>query len=279
MKKDTVFIALKNYDLPNNLAEYGIKLSEKLKLPAYFFGVAQPSAVFMPMGFTTESVLNPMADEMTAVQGQIRKKLRSYILQNSTDENDLSFGTDIGFLEPKIVEQANEKNPFLVMVQGESETTTVTEWFGTYETRLAENIDAPVLVVPKNHEEREVNKILYLMDLDDHKVENMRFLSGLSNKLDVELSILVISTKNINDDDDKYHNMVKVMTTLLGYTKPNFHRIHSEDPAQKVKELMDQVSADWLALEHKSKSFFERIFDNYNTKKLVLQSEKPVLVF
>jgi len=46
-----------------------------------------------------------------------------------------------------------------------------------------------------------------------------------------------------------------------------------------IDKLMNEVGADWLAFEHDSKSFFERMFDGYNTKRLILQSEIPVLVF
>jgi hypothetical protein len=46
-----------------------------------------------------------------------------------------------------------------------------------------------------------------------------------------------------------------------------------------VKRLVEVLSPDWIALEQKNKNFFQRIFDDYNTKRLILQSEIPVLVF
>ena len=157
--------------------------------------------------------------------------------------------------------------------------TTFNEWFGTYETRIAEDADCPVLVLPEKAKWHGVAKILYVMDPDDSKVSNMRRLTDLAAGLDATLQVVMIMEKPNSDLDEGFEYVANVFQNLLQYKKVTYHKIYGERKVKEIKNLIAETRPDWLAVEQKDKNFFERIFDEYNTKRIILQSEKPVLVF
>lgn len=126
---------------------------------------------------------------------------------------------------------------------------------------------------------RPVQKILYMMDLNDAKIDTLRVLTALTASLDAHLQVIFISDKDLSEVDGTYQEMISIFRNLLGYKEPTYHRIFGEKKAEEVIGLVNAISPDWFAFEQKNKSFYERVFDDYNTNRLILQSEIPVLVF
>jgi nucleotide-binding universal stress UspA family protein len=166
-----------------------------------------------------------------------------------------------------------------MIVEGSSELTFFNEWFGTSETTVAENTECPVLIVQPKTEWHPIENILYLIDIDDNKSENIEVLYRLTKSLDAHLQVGFISKKNKIDANERFFEMVIEIKELLNDKNASFYQIFGEKNSDDVKLLVEVLSPDWIALEQKNKNFFQRVFDDYNTKRLILQSEIPVLVF
>lgn len=279
MKKNKIFISLNDYSLPNATASYGVALAKKLERPAYLYGVEKVPIKTEPVAITGSGVPHPGMSGIGQVKKEAEKQLKKVYHEAYKLYPNVEYNVEIGFPETSLIDKTDEENPHLVVLEGNNELTTLHEWFGTYETRLAENIDMPVLVLPKETFWKPVERIVYIMELNDQKVNNMRFLTNLAKKLNSNIAVVLLSKERNNIEMDKYNQIVKTMRMLLEYDNVNFHQIFTTDSAETIDLLMTRVKADWLAFEHESHSFFERMFDNYNTKRLVLQSEIPVLVF
>ena len=165
-----------------------------------------------------------------------------------------------------------------MVMAGNSELNTVNEWFGTYETRVAEKAECPVLVLPQKPVYKPVKNILYIADLNDETVENMRTLTTICKSLNAHLTMAVVSDQ-VKEKDMEFVTITKTFRQLLGYDEVTYHQIFSDGITETIARLTQKTNANWLAFEQKNKSFFKRLFDDYNTKRLILQSEIPVLVF
>ena len=97
--------------------------------------------------------------------------------------------------------------------------------------------------------------------------------------MDAHLQVGFISKKNKIDANERFFEMVIEIKELLNDKNASFYQIFGEKNSDDVKLLVEVLSPDWIALEQKNKNFFQRVFDDYNTKRLILQSEIPVLVF
>ncbi len=279
MKKNKIFISLKNYTTPNTTANYGVQLAKRLERPAHLFGVEKVPVQAQPISITGSGMPNPTLAGIGQVHKIAEKQLKELHYDVTRFYNKISYNVEIGFPEISLIEKTDETNPHMVVLEGNNELTTLHEWFGTYETRLAENIEAPVLVLPSDYKWKPVKRILYVMEIDDEKVANMRFLTNLAEEMKANIAVVLLSNERSEREMNKYNHIVRTMRTILGYDNINFHQFFTQDPANTIDNLMTHVNADWLAFEHESKSFLERMLNNYNTKRLILQSEIPVLVF
>jgi hypothetical protein len=279
MKKNKIFISLKNYTTPNTTANYGVQLAKRLERPAHLFGVEKVPVHSQPVSITGSGMPNPTLAGIGQVHKVAEKQLKELHHNVTRLYDNISYNVEIGFPEISLIEKTDETNPHMVVLEGNNELTTLHEWFGTYETRLAENIEAPVLVLPTDYKWKPVKRILYVMEVDDEKVANMRFLTNLAEEMKANIAVVLLSNERSEREMNKYNHIVRTMRTILGYENINFHQFFTQDPANTIDNLMTHVNADWLAFEHESKSFLERMLNNYNTKRLILQSEIPVLVF
>ena len=276
--ENEIFIALNNFNRPSSLAIYGAHLAKQINRPIFLFGITRVSVATPPTVLSGNNIQNSVSDKMTSVKLKAERKLEEIVLDVKQIHQDVNGNTEFGYKESSIISKTEKRGSHLVLLEGVNELTTLHEWFGTYETRLAEEVNAPVLIVPENYTWNRVKNILYVMDLDDDKIDNVRYLVDLSKELKAQLNVVTISNDKAKDNG-KYDIVVNILQHLVKGANIQFYRIFTDEPSDSVEKIMLKTDADWLAFEHKSRSFIERVFNDYNTKNLILQSQKPVLVF
>ena len=210
---------------------------------------------------------------------QAQQKLDSFSQKAKNIWPYIDHQVAIGFPEPTLLQLSEDEENALLVIHAFNEPSTFNEWFGTYETRVAEGANCPVLVVPKNMPWQQPVKLLYIMDMSDAKVENMRILAKQAKALKADLQVIVIAEEEIAESDDTFQLTVNIFRNLLGYKEATFHRIFGKKRSAQVQDLIEALQPDWFAFEQKNKNFLERIIDDYNTKRLLLESDIPVLVF
>jgi hypothetical protein len=279
MKNKNVFILLNDYTKLSPVTAYGVHLARKLKTPAILLAIEKINNAAFPFVVTGGGLAYLMYQDFKTLKRKAIPHLRKLSLDIRQIWRKVYCDVAIGFSNQKVISLMDEKESFLLVIEGRSDLTTLNEWFGTYETRIAERADCPVLVLQPQTVWQPVQKILYIMDKNDAKIDNLQILATLAESLNAHLQVVVVSKKGINKVDSTYEEMISVFRNFLAYKKPTFYRIFEDKKAEEVVDLVNDISPDWLAFEQKNNNFFERIFYNYNTKRLILQSEIPVLVF
>ncbi|MFT5262255.1 MAG: hypothetical protein ACI9RM_001816 [Ulvibacter sp.] len=276
--KKKIFILLNDYTKLNPVITYGVNLAKGLESPAILLAIAKLKSPATPATVVGGGLPYPNLD-FNSLKEKAILHLRKLYLEVQHIWRNVYCDVAIGVSQTKVISMMDEKDPFLLVIEGRSDLTTLNEWFGTYETMIAEEADCPVLVVQPQTVWRPVQKILYMMDMDDTKIDNLQILTTLTESLDAHLQVIIFSDKDISEAEGTYQEMINVFKNLLGYKEPTFHRIFGDKKAEDVIALVNSISPDWLAFEQKNKNFFERVFNDYNTKRLILQGEIPALVF
>jgi hypothetical protein len=276
--KKKIFILLNDYTKLNPVITYGVNLAKGLESPAILLAIAKLKSPATPATVVGGGLPYPNLD-FNSLKEKAILHLRKLYLEVQHIWRNVYCDVAIGVSQTKVISMMDEKDPFLLVIEGRSDLTTLNEWFGTYETMIAEEADCPVLVVQPQTVWRPVRKILYMMDMDDTKIDNLQILTTLTESLDAHLQVIIFSDKDISEAEGTYQEMINVFKNLLGYKEPTFHRIFGDKKAEDVIALVNSISPDWLAFEQKNKNFFERVFNDYNTKRLILQGEIPALVF
>lgn len=279
MKMHQIYIAISDYKMPNPIMDYGLQLAKVLNRNAGLIGLNLKRIANLPNPVTSTGMLYSSLALLEETEEEAQKQA-AIILNKARDIWEKTTGfTQIKPTSGKLIDWTDIKDPYLLVLGGRSSLSNFNEWFGTFETKVAEDAESPVLVVPPAATWTGVRNLLYIMDLEDATVGNMRLLTGLAEQLEAHLTVAVISDENIKDEDDKFLTTIQAFRLLLDYKSVTYQQVFGAEAATVVQNLVKETNADWLAFEQKGKTFLERLFNDYNTKRLILQSEIPVLVF
>lgn len=279
MENKKVFILLNDYTSPNPVTNFGVHLAKALDQAAVMLAIEKVPQTYPLSAIAGAAITEPPVLNMEEVKQKVAPYLRDKAISLGRIWEQVDYDVAIGFTTSKVISLTEERNPYLLVIEGRSDLTTLNEWFGTYETTIAEAANCPVLVVPTDYVWQPVKKILHIMEAEDAKVENMRALTDMTRSLKADLQVVLISEEETARGTERYHEMLAVFQDLLEYKDVTFHRVIGDKRAEQVTHLVDVLSADWLAFEQKSLPFYERVFNSYNTKRIILQSDVPVLVF
>ncbi len=277
MKKE-IFIALKDFK-KGQIAVYGTQLAKKLDQYAYLYGVVKVPIITPPVVIDGSILQNTVATQIEQIHDEAERDLEALVSRLKEIHPNVYADAGTGFKEPAVIEETEKKDPFLMVIEGSSDLTTMHEWFGTYETRLVENTTVPALVVPDGYPWKPIRNILYVMDKESENMENMRFLVELSRSFGASIMVVTITNDQQEAADKRAEDTVINLCDSLNFKELVFHQVFTKNISEAIKKLMEHTDADWLAFEHKDRSFLERLFSDYNTEHLILQSKKPVLVF
>lgn len=282
MNDKNILVLLNDYTKPSLSTSYGIHLAKALNVPATLLAIERLAYPGIPVIYPDISLTTtfPRSKELDTLRERALPHLQKIKDDLHPIWHKIDYKVAIGFPESKAVGIAEEQNPYAMVVEGGNDLSTLNEWFGTYETRIAEDADCPVLVIQPEFAWKPVKKILYIMDMDDDtKMKNMQALTTFSTKLMAHLKVVLISEDEEGNVDEKYRQMVDFFNNMFVSHHITFHRLNGMKSGDRVNELVDTDSPDWIAFEHKDKGFFQRVLGDYNTERLVLQAERPVLVF
>ena len=273
-----VYILINDYTYTHSFVAYGVNIAKQLKAPAVIFVLENLTYPIIPPVISATNIPGPAFTSTEVIERKIKPIIRKVCLEMRQIWKNVDYEIAESFPESKALKISKEKEPYLFVVRNKSNLNKFNEWFGTYETRIAKKADYPVLIVQPHYVWHPIKKILYIMDAEDSKVENMRILALLAKQFGAHVQVVIISEKKVKPKDKLVLQMADVFNKILGYNEASFYRTVGAKNAKEVLDVIGETKPDWFAFEAKNKNFFERLFDNYNTKRLVLQSQIPVLV-
>jgi len=184
-----------------------------------------------------------------------------------------------------LIEEVNEQRPMLVMQTIKNDFNKINELLGTPETKLAEEADCPVLLLPENTFISNILSINYVLErekLIEEVMKEVLFLRALLNK-----NATTVKTINIlyyfGDTPEIAEKEIALKKSILireiGSDYLHFHNLSSENIEEHIQENIKEQATHLFAFPNRNKSMFERLISNDNTKRLILKAEIPVLVF
>jgi nucleotide-binding universal stress UspA family protein len=279
MLNSKIIIAVNNYEMDNYFVNYGVELAKRLDRPASLIGVTRIPRPVDNTGLTAMNAPKYEIANIETVQKNQEAALQKVYMKAREQYHKIDYEVEIGFPEAMIIDKARKEQAYMILVEGNSTMDTLSEWFGTYETRLAEHSSTPVLVVPAKNTWKPVQDILYVMELDDNKAKNIRRLYNLATTLNANLHIMLSTEEVTEATTDKYNHIVETMRTFYNYQAVRYSLISNVESAKEIGKMAERMVVDWLAIEHSEESFINRIFSDLNSDRIILQSKIPVLVF
>ncbi|MEM6316960.1 MAG: hypothetical protein AAF960_04780 [Bacteroidota bacterium] len=172
----------------------------------------------------------------------------------------------------------------MVILDVRSEFNFINELLGTPETKLAEETDCPVLLIPADIDYSTITDINYLLERKkpiEEVIREVRFLKKMAdndlNKSTINLIYYFGDNKELAEKELAFKK--SRLLESLNYDKLVFLNMSNHDIETAIHQNTRKYAADVFAFPSRDKSFLERLTSKDNTKRLILKSNIPILVF
>ena len=179
-----------------------------------------------------------------------------------------------------VLQQIEKLEPQLVLTELGAEANWWTEQFGTGETALANRADSPVLVIPRGIRFQRIERILLVLDLEDHGSRppaELDFLLPLARKLDANLGIACLP--RASDSKHLHRARIERIFRQISYPKAFMSVYSDRQTLPEVLRVAENSRTNLFAFISRERSFFERLFGRPEGRKVLLRANIPVLVF
>jgi nucleotide-binding universal stress UspA family protein len=223
----------------------------------------------------TEQVLNrneaeaeELLDELYNYVKSINKKQHTHI------ERVLMFGMP----EDLIPEEAERFKPDLIVMGTKGEASLSRNFFGTITTSIAKKAEVPVLTIPETYTGTNISRVLYATDFDKTDAMALHKLQQLLQPYNPA----IVCAHVADDDSPANHQKLETLQQQLQQKATGNLRyilLQSNDVATALQTFVIDQHIDLLALTTRSRSLLENLFHPSLAKKLVLDSQVPLLIF
>lgn len=255
--------------------QFALELNKKLKSEiSLFHSYAVPVyATDLPLTIPDISEI-----EKVAMDGLTKIKLKYQSLYP-----DSRIGTYIseGFAEDAI-SAAVEKIKADLIVMGTKGASGLREaLIGTVTAAVIEHANCPVLTVPSMVKWTDVKKIVYATSYEEGDFGHVETVIDFAKALNAELILLHISTGKY-DRTYEFDAIQRYKERLEQDT--DFHKISikllvEEDVFLAISNYTDEVKADIIAMNLRSRSFMQKLFERSLTKRMAYHTHIPLFAF
>lgn len=149
---------------------------------------------------------------------------------------------------------------------------------GSNTLNIAHDAQCPVLIISENTRYKEVEKIAYAIQFKDSMEKDIpvEIIEYFTKALNAELTLLNVDKHHANYEKIK-SNIVSVRN-IFQNIDAKLVTLDGTNIADVIEEYIDEEDVDLLITVAYKHGFFHNLFQGSTTKKIIFQSDIPVLV-
>jgi len=184
-----------------------------------------------------------------------------------------------GSIVKETLEYASEINAELIVVGTEGVNDFRENIIGSRASRIVEQSDRDILIVPLKVYFKAPRKLVYASDyLEEDKVAIQKIVE-LAKFFDSEIDLVHISRTDKVLDKSLHLTMIEEIKPFIKYDKVNFVlKSFDDDIALGLDNYLQSAKGDILLTLSKKKSFFDQVFSKSLSKKMAYFIDKPLWV-
>jgi hypothetical protein len=216
--------------------------------------------------------------EYEVAEAKIREIAAEYLREHSVKipfEIQISELNRIGLVQDEV-----DKDPGLMLLLSNYQTYSEASGGMVGYPNLIEHVDCPAMVIPEKTEVTEIKNVVYASDYHPEDITSLKHLSALLKNSD-DLNITILHNEKHLDFGDKlkWAGFREVMSKETGIENLEFCLKSEKDMISAIMEYSNEKDIDLLVILKEKKGFFEDIFSSSETKSVLTQFHKPVLVY
>lgn len=282
----TNLLILDSYKNIEDLIQFAFSLSNRFKrnLKIYYvidFSWMRQSAMAGSTGYTTSAIIaaeKSINKEYEEAENKIREHVTHYLKKHT-----VNFPVDIHVSRNNRVDVINnelEKDPdLMVLISNHQSYSEITNGLVSY-PKLVEHVNCPVIVVPENVKNAELNHVVYASDFNPEDVRTLKHLSGFM-KESPGSHITVLHNEQQMDFRKKmeWAGFKNIIQSEIKAEKFDFKLLNGKDFMSGMEDFTSESNPDMLVILNEKKGFFKDLFTTSNTKNVLTHFQKPVLVY
>jgi nucleotide-binding universal stress UspA family protein len=273
-----------------NACLYALNLARKYNADLKILHVYYAPIVDLVPITDAYSIQIDMDINLRELEGAARKQLLSFVgeIRNIVREKGfegvkVGYSLKEGIAEDEIYLAAKDFKPGIIILGSKGKGEKQSDIIGSVVQKLISKTTVPVLVIPENSSfdsDTLVKNIVYATDFDDSDYLAIRRLISIVSAFDAQIHCVHVS-QNLRKTWDR----VK-MEALKDYFKAihkgisvHCHLLEGEDIIKEMETFTSSHKIDLIALTNRKRSLISRLFNPGLTKKLIYQSQIPLLIF
>ena len=268
----TILVPTDYSDVANNALRYAVELAKFSNAKIILMHAYQ---VPIPTGEVPLAMISPKEIDK---ENQMRiKKLEKKISMQAGGKIKIESVVRAGFTVEEIMEVLKEKKADLV-VMGISGTGKFSEkLIGSHTASLIRQTQTPVLVIPKEAQYKEIEKIVLAYNYNETvnvaTLERFKKFAQLFHAkalvLDVEKPVAVPMYEN-TAAGEALEKSLKDIDHVMFYAS-------SDNMEDEINSFADSHRCDWVVMFPHKHNVFSRLFHESNTKKMAFHTHIPLL--
>jgi len=238
-----------------------------------------------PMGMTDNSGLGTFEikrnqDRLVFESTEILKKHIEDITDKVSYHVFVDVISHIGLAAEKAHELVSNNKANMVVIEGQKDHGF---WLQTSSNMdIVEKVNCPVWIIPKGAVYKPFNEIIYATDYKKEDITSLKKLINTFPNYSPNIVALHITDSNDFEERIKKAGFVEMLQKQTAY-KPLWvkavYQSKNDDLTELLNEYALKINADLLVLLKENKSFFKRIFNSSETKKILKNTQLPVLIY
>ncbi len=280
--KNKILQFIRSADNLDNSTKISFLLGKKLKMNVELFLVIESQYTLnFQMAQPLKTGISGFQYDALMEEQKIRKaekSIQSFLTDNKDIEGfEVKFNITTGIADLLLIDKSKEADTFL-MVLNEVPGPENDFILKTYKNVL-ETAHCPVLKLPADYQKGTFVKILYATDYKDEDIPTLTKLSEIAKPLNAEITALHITYNKDLEEKLKSNSFEATIHEKVGYSNINLKIQYSENIEEGINDFAKESDTDLIVLLKENKNFFEKLFQDSPSKKILSKSELPVLVF
>ncbi len=213
-----------------------------------------------------------------------REKLNEFCTNYLGDEKETTHihyvVDEDGSITDGILEKAIEFDVDMIVLGTKGASATKEFFLGSTTKAILRKAPCPVLAVPSNSDLVTVKRVAYATDFEQADVFAINKLAKIAKKLDAEIRVVHVTTPKEYAGEEQMEWFKDMLREKVDYARMEFDLIFSETIFEELIWYMQNSEVNLLAmLERKDNNFYQRYLQKDLVKKMVNDSNIPLLSF
>ena len=207
------------------------------------------------------------------------EKMKNNLKRQYPDLPLVDYKIQDGIVPKIIAERAKAKDIQMILLTGRGEDDLISKLISDSNYRIVEEADCPVWLIPPKADYKSLKKIIYATDYQEEDIYTLQRLSKLAEIYRSEIYALHIVKNedfNVKVKQTGFQNLVR---EKVGYNPIHVMVTMSYNNFEKIDEVAHEIGADLIVTLKENKGFLQKIFSPDVTRKLILHTDLPVLVY